>query len=67
MPIAMVDHITYCCNDLIICLMKRKYSCVDAPHSPSPLCHMPKNSLGWPNFGSFLGDLKAGMERVWED
>lgn len=40
-----IDHITYHCNDLIVCGMKMNYSCVCAPHSPSPPCCIPKDSL----------------------
>lgn len=40
-----VDHITFHCNYMIIYVIKMKYSCVYAPYSPSPPCHMPKDSL----------------------
>lgn len=40
-----VDDITFHCNYLITCVMKMKYSCVYASHSPPPACHMPKDSF----------------------
>lgn len=40
-----VDHVTSHCNYLIMYVTKRKYFCVYAPHSPTPPCRMPKDSL----------------------